>query len=80
MDLTEKIILIIQQNTEKKMEILPHTQLRKELGFDSFEMLMITNAIEEEYLIQIDPADLAGIDTVEDIVKKLREKFPEIIG
>lgn len=78
MNLQEKVITIIKQNTENRAEVRLDSDLRKELGVDSFEMLMITNAIEEEFGITIEIEVLGGIRTVDDILTELHSKHPEL--
>lgn len=50
-----------------------------DLGVDSLDLVDIISAIEDEYKIEIDDEDLAaGIETVGDAVKLLRNKIDEL--
>jgi len=74
----EKVIKIIKANLEKKAVIKIDTDLRKDLGLDSFAMLMIVNALEDEYGISIDDQHYQKITTVADIVKSLKSHCPNL--
>lgn len=80
MNLEEKILSIIVRNIERKVNVRLDSNLKEEIGVDSFEMLMITNDMEEELKISIDESELQDIVTAGDIVFKLKEKFPQIAG
>jgi acyl carrier protein len=51
------------------------TRLQDDLGFDSFEMLMLANELEAEFDIRIAEADFDGIHSVGDIARRLEEKL-----
>jgi acyl carrier protein len=75
METLEKVIAIIKENSNWKDEIGPEFDIRNDLGIESFDMLMIVNAIEDEFSIEVDEADIKEINRVEDIVKLLHEKY-----
>lgn len=72
MDIEAKVFSIIENNIEKKQEIALNSKLIEDLGIDSFGMLMVITALEEEFLITIKEEDFAKIKTVSDIVLKLK--------
>jgi acyl carrier protein len=69
--LQKKVVSIIKNNVENKTKIRPDTDLRNELNIDSFGMLMIVNAIEDEFNITINEQDFKQVNTAEDIVREL---------
>lgn len=75
MNLEKQIISIIKDNIEEKYDITADTDLRNELGLDSFDTMMIINAIEDEFGITIDESDFDNIKTVLDIIKLLQGKY-----
>ena len=75
MDTLEKIISIIHQTTNFKDKIELKNHLKNDLYLDSFDMLMLIHAIEDNYSIQIDEEELKNIETVEDIVQRLESKI-----
>lgn len=78
MELQKKVIEVIKENTDWKGVINMKQDLVKDLGIDSFGMLMIVNTLEEDFLIQIEDEDLKGLKIVSDIVQKLEEKLSVI--
>ena len=78
MTLEETVISIVQNNLEKKYDISLDTSLIEDLGIDSFDKLMIINALEDEFSVTIDEEDFKDITKISDIVNKLREKYPEV--
>lgn len=81
MTLEERVIKTIEDNLEEKVKIkvTPTMDLRNDLGLDSFAMLMIINALEDEFGISIEEKNFNGINSVVDIVNGLREHYPEIV-
>ena len=75
MNLEEQIISIIKDNIEEKYDVTADTDLRNELGLDSFDTMMIINAIEDEFDITIEESDFDNIKTVLDIIKLLQGKY-----
>lgn len=78
MILEERIVSIIKNNLERKRTVSLDTRLIDDLGIDSFDKLMIINAMEDEFSITIDEEDFKDVRNVSDIVNKLREKYPEV--
>lgn len=75
MDLTEKIIAIITENTDNDIEVTQDSNLVDDLSIGSFERLMIVNSIEDEFSIQVEDKDLDNLRTVGDIFVLLNEKY-----
>ncbi|HDS09918.1 MAG TPA: acyl carrier protein [Firmicutes bacterium] len=79
MNFEEKIISIIKNNTEgKNKDVTISTDIRKDLGIDSFDSLMVITALEDEFSIYIPDTDFEGINTVSDIIRLLLEKYPDL--
>ncbi len=75
MNIEEQVISIIQSNTEEKEGVTLSSDLRKELRLDSFGTLMVINALEDTFRIEVEEADFARVNTVGDIVSLLRKKY-----
>ena len=75
MKIQEKVLAIIQSNTEEKKDITLGSDLRKELCLDSFGTLMVIDALEDSFKIALNEADFASVNTVGDVVSLLREKY-----
>ena len=75
MNTLEKVISIIRENKIPCPEITPETNLYNDLGFDSFDALMIINALEDEFAIRFKNADLNNLQTVENIARLIDEKY-----
>lgn len=72
METEQRIISVIRDNMEWKGEINLNDHLINDLHLDSFDMLMIISAIEDEFSIQIDEDQIKEIQYVSDIVEKLQ--------
>jgi len=70
-----KIIDIIRNNIESEGKIEENTNLRKDLDIDSFDVLMIMNALDDEYSISIDEDDFKEVNTPKEIVALLQKKY-----
>ncbi|MBE9512011.1 MAG: acyl carrier protein [Bacteroidetes bacterium] len=75
MELDQKIISIIRENIEWKGEIGLNDHLINDLHTDSFDMLMIISALEDEFSIQIEEDEIRKIHYVSDIVTRLQSLF-----
>ena len=75
MNLEDRVITTIQKNLERNLEIQLESKIREDLTLDSFDILMIISALEDEFLITIDEEDFANIVTIKDIVEKLRSEI-----
>lgn len=78
MTLEERVIKTIEDNLEKKAKVTLNTNLRDDLGLDSFAMVIIINAIEDEFGITIEERNFNGINNVVDIVNGLKQHYPGI--
>ncbi|MBQ1376749.1 MAG: acyl carrier protein [Lachnospiraceae bacterium] len=65
-----KEVLVSQLNL-KDADITLDTNIKKDLGADSLDILQLLMSIEEEYGIQIPDDELAGFETVGDVVTYL---------
>jgi len=75
MNTLEKVISIIRKNMSSEVDVQEDTDLRKELDLDSFEALMIMNAIDDEYSISLDEDEFKNVSSPREIVSLLREKY-----
>lgn len=79
MNLEERVISIIKENIEKENNFVPdislETDIRKDMDIDSLGLILIINGIEDEFSITIKNTEINDINTVADIVKKLKEKL-----
>ena len=76
----DKIIEIIRTEADeeyKDAEINADTDLQEDLDFNSLNMLVVVNEIEEEYSITIEIDDLKSIRTIGDIEKLVLNFSPE---
>ncbi len=71
----EIIKKIIVENIDDNNTIENNTNLKKNLNFDSFDVLMIMNAIDDEFSISLEDDDFQEINTPEEIVKLLKKKY-----
>jgi acyl carrier protein len=77
-NLEDRVIAIIEKNIEKPTKITRDTDLRNDLGLDSFAMIIIINALEDEFGVTIDENDFKSINNVVDIANGLKQRFPEL--
>lgn len=70
---TQKIIEIIEENIEKNCEVTLESHLIDDLGVDSLGIVILMNAFEDEFSIEIPDDAFKGIDTVHDIWEQLKE-------
>jgi acyl carrier protein len=75
MELEQKVMDLIRSNIEKKYAVTLESDLRQDLEVDSFGTIMIVNAIEDEFGITVEEADIKGLVTVADIVRLLKTKY-----
>jgi acyl carrier protein len=76
--LEDRVIKTIEENLEKKAKVTLSTNLRNGLGLDSFAMVIIINALEDEFGITIQDKEFNGINTVTDIINGLRQHYPDL--
>jgi acyl carrier protein len=75
MTLKGKVIEVIRKNSENLESVSSDADLVKEVGIDSFGMIMIVNAIEDAFSISVEEEDITTIRTVDDITHLLRTKY-----
>ncbi len=80
MKIDELIISIIETNLENKAKITRETNIKSDINVDSFGMVIIINALEEEFSITIDDADFYKAETISDIISILKTKYIENRG
>ena len=68
-EISARVIEIVAAQAGRR-EIGPDTAL-EQLKFDSFALVSLMFAVEEEFQIEISDADLLGLKTVGDIVRKV---------
>jgi acyl carrier protein len=67
----EKVIEAIRENIQWKGQIDEGMDLVRDLGVDSFDMLMIINTLEEEFSITVEEEQLENLKTVGDVIRRL---------
>lgn len=72
MSIESRTIRALESALDKRAEVTLKSHLREDLKVDSLEMLMIISALEDEFAVTIADDNLTGVETVEDIVLKLR--------
>ena len=70
-EITTKVIGMIKEVTDAKVEVTPKTSLMAELDIDSLTMVRIDILIQSNIGLALSADDLEGITTVEDLVTKL---------
>lgn len=75
MKIKEKVIEAIRENIQWKGAITEEMDLIRDLGIDSFDMLMIINTLEEEFSIVVEEEQLENLKTVGDVIKRLGDLF-----
>ena len=75
MAMLEKIreILVDQLDLDPE-EIVESASFRDDLGVDSLDLYELLMAIEEEYGFEVPAEDMAGLDTVGDVVNYLSDR------
>ena len=69
----EKVIEAIRENIRWKGPVTEQMDLIRDLGIDSFDMLMIVNTLEEEFSIIVEEGHLENLKTVGDVVRRLND-------
>ncbi len=75
MQLEERVINVILNNSEDIDKIFIESDLREDLGIDSFGTIMIVNGIEEEFNITINDDYIEKINSVKDIAVMLQTQY-----
>ncbi|MBN2280804.1 MAG: acyl carrier protein [Candidatus Marinimicrobia bacterium] len=78
MTFPQKIISLIQENSDKAGDITPETDIWKDIQIDSLDFLMIVDAIEDEFNIAITDEAVKKVRTISALCAKLEEMFPGI--
>ncbi len=73
MKIREKVIEAIRENIQWKGPIHDDMDLVRDLGIDSFDMLMIVNTLEDEFSIIVEEEHLEHLRTVGDVVRRLED-------
>lgn len=81
MSIEDRVVSIIARNIEKKKKnaVTLSSDLAADLGADSLAVLMIIQALEDEFGISIDDEDFKKIGTVRDIVDNLKTRYPALL-
>ena len=74
MELEQKVIELIRANIERRYTVTPASDVRRDLGVDSFGVIMIANAIEDAFGVTVTDDEISKLATVSDIVNFLRPK------
>ena len=75
MSIGKRVIDIVSKNIEKGHEVTLSANLVEDLGVDSFGVLMIITALEDEFGITVDEEDFKDIITVRNIVEQVKTKY-----
>lgn len=72
----EKIADIIseQLHTAPGMEITEDTSFKQDLRADSFELMELVMALEDEYGVKIEDDELENIETVGDVIEYIKSQ------
>ncbi len=69
----DRILKVVRKNMEKKMEF-ELTQTIKDIGIDSLGMIIILDALEDEFEIEIDKDEILIDGTIKDIIEYVKSK------
>lgn len=70
----EKLVEIIVNYVEVEPEnIKPESRFMEDLGFTSFDFMSMLGELEDEFEIEIDQQEVAGIRTVQEAVEYLEK-------
>lgn len=79
MSLEEKIIRIINENIEDNdVNITLQSNIQNDLGLDSLSVIMVLNALEEEFDILLEVERFVGIETVGEMIEHVKEEHPGV--
>ena len=65
--------LVAEQLGVNKDDIKPESRFKEDLNADSLDLFELVMALEEEYNCEIPQDDLTQIETVEDVIKYLKD-------
>lgn len=72
MSIEERIIDVMQKNIQNSPQINADSRLQEDLHLDSFDILMVITALEDEFNIEIKETDFADLVTVKDIAERIK--------
>lgn len=75
MNTLDKIIAIVNECTENRLQVDANTNMIEDGLINSFDRLMIVNAIEDEYKMEFDEADFKNMKVIKDFVEILEAKY-----
>lgn len=75
MNLEEKVIEIVAENIESDHMVKIDSNLREDLEIDSLGVVILINALEDEFDIEIDDEAFKSIVSVKDMVTKLEKEY-----
>lgn len=67
-------LMVAKQLGMEKSKIAMESDILKDIGADSLDMVEMLLAVEEEWGIEIDDNEVADIRTIADVVKFISEK------
>lgn len=75
MNLEERVLKTIKKGLKIKQEVKLENHLQDDLMLESFDILMLIAALEDEFSITINEDDFDGITIVQDVVDRLKENY-----
>jgi acyl carrier protein len=73
-EITAKVIAMVKEVTQAKVDVTPKTSLMNELDIDSLTMVRLDILIQSNIGLALSADDLEGIGTIEDLVTTLMER------
>ena len=80
MNIEESVLKVVEENLEGDFKVTIKSILIDDLGADSFNIMMIIAGLEDEFSIEISEDEFFGIETVGDIVDKIKLFFSQKEG
>ncbi len=80
MNIEESVLKVVEENLEGDFKVTIKSILVDDLGADSFNIMMIIAGLEDEFSIEISEDEFFGIETVGDIVDKIKLFFSQKEG
>lgn len=75
MNLEERVLDTIKKNLQKKQEVKLESNIKEDLMMDSFDIIMMITALEDEFSITIDEDEFEGVTIVKDIVDQFKKNY-----
>ncbi|MBU0991238.1 MAG: SDR family oxidoreductase [Proteobacteria bacterium] len=82
-DFKERLLSIVAEKTGYPKEILGEDMgLESDLGIDSIKRVEILSAVKDEspWLPEVDPSEMANIETLGDVIKFIEKAAPKIVA